>query len=155
MLARLDQELDPTRAAVNREGTLLRLESVPARGEETIKERVLSVVAEMGFIAERLSSPVSEEARWYSRDEVSELSAEEARVLTERWLAEMIDEGLIGQDDERKVRSALESILLACFLEAARTGKVELDLEPLSESMGLDTTEIGAIRDWLSRKLGG
>lgn len=154
MLARLD-ELTPGHWAVNREGTLLRLVAIQGQ-EEQIRDRVIEAISEMGFIAEETTDTVDDVSRWYSSAEIGELTAEEARVLADRWVHELLDEGSPELSEDR-LRTALEEMLTSAFLKAAETGVVRVDPEDFQYE-GKDpiiTKELDQVRDWLTRKLRG
>ena len=79
MLARLEEEHTVTRAEVNRHGTLLRLQLV----DPDATSSVIARLHDLGFMGEVTPNETSP-GRWYGRDAVGELSAEEARVIARR-----------------------------------------------------------------------
>ena len=79
MLAHLEKEQAVTSAEVNRHGTLLRVHLVGP--DATVA--VIARLQELGFMGEVTPNETSP-GRWYGRDGVGELSAEEARVIARR-----------------------------------------------------------------------
>lgn len=155
MLARLDELLAPVRAAVNREGNLLRVDDFDPKETEAVVEAAASLVAEMGYFAEPISTPPGEVTRWYGVGEVDELSAEEARVLTERWTEELLRDGLVQEAERQAAGDSIQSILSTIFREAAKTGVVRTDLSTLPREApgGLRKEVFDLVREWLVRKL--
>jgi hypothetical protein len=155
VLARLDEVIAPARSAADREGTLLRIAGV-ADQQKGINDLVIVTVNEMGFVAEKIDHLSEDVSRWYSSAEIDELSAEEARVLAERWAQELRDDVPAGLR-ESHLRGALEHILLSAFRQAAKTGIVQVDPAELrhEEIEGVDSEDFEQIRQWLIRKLSG
>lgn len=154
MLARLDEGLAPARAAVNREGTLLRIDGLDTNATGAVVESTVSLVSEMSYVAEPISDPV-DVIRWYEAAEVDELSAEEARVLTERWIEELLREGLIRETDRKAAHKSIHSILSVIFAEAAETGVLRTDRidAPAEPPEGVSKEVFDLVRKWLLRKL--
>lgn len=146
MLARLDEELAPSRSRVNREGTLLEV----AGSDRPVAARVVSVVQEMGFVA-MPEEGAPEVERWYSAAEVEELSEEEARVLAERWIVEMRSETIPSDLAEVELVGAMKSALMSMFRRAAETGVVTLNSEDLPD---LQSPEGRFAAKWLTRRAG-
>lgn len=113
--------------------------------------RVLRVVEQMSYFAAPVEDgPVVE--RWYGVDEIDELSQEEARVLTDRWIAELSGQSVI--DAPERLRAPLYDTLLLAMREAARTGTVDairLDRTALDTVLSPDDT--ARVLAWLQRKL--
>lgn len=149
MLARLDQNVKPLRASVDREGTLLRL---TGPGQPGIAARVAAIVEEMGYVAQPIETapPVS---RWFDSEEVDELSQEEARVLAGRWVEELAAEAVI--EEPHRLVEPLRATLFETFRSAARTGSVEavrIDVASLGTILGEDDVE--RVRRWIERRIG-
>lgn len=155
MLARLDEVLAPARAGVNREGNLLRVNDFDPKETESVVEAAVSLVAEKGYFAERISNPPEDVTRWYGVSEVEELSAEEARVLTERWIEELLRDGLVDEAERQAASDSIQSILSTTFREAAKTGMVHTDLSipPRAIPGGLRKEVFDLVREWIQRKL--
>jgi len=79
VLAHLEEVVGVSRAEVDRHGTLLRVHLVDASATGPLIARL----QELGFIAQVMPNEKSV-ARWYDRDAVGELSAEEAGVIARR-----------------------------------------------------------------------
>jgi hypothetical protein len=75
----LEEEQAVTRAEVNRNGTLLRVQLVDADATSSVIARL----HELGFMGEVTPNETSP-GRWYGRDAVGELSGEEAGVIARR-----------------------------------------------------------------------
>lgn len=113
---------------------------------------VMAIVGEMGYVAQPLETapPV---ARWFGRDEVEELSQEEARVLAERWADELAAEALIGETE--RLIEPLRAALLEAFRSAALTGSVDaVRIDADSIRAALTASEAEHVRLWIARKLG-
>lgn len=149
MLARLDEDLAPLRASVDREGTVLRLEG-PGRAD--VAARVASTVDRMGYIAAPIES-APHVSRWFGTAEVDELSQEEARVLAERWAAELAAAGVVGEP--HRVIEPLRAALLEAFHSATRTGSVDAVWIDAASLRGvLDEGEAERVRRWIESKIG-
>ena len=138
------------RAAVDREGTVLRLSGPGGSGD--VADRVAGLVGEMGFVAQPLGEAPSV-PRWFHAAEVDELSSEEASVLAERFVAELTDQNVI--QDAGRIAGPLRDWLLDAFRDAARSGV--LDAPAVDEGMlraRLDPDDAAAVRRWLEQKLG-
>lgn len=135
---------------MDREGTLLRLE-----GPETTKDlpaRATAIVERMGYVAEQIDAH-SEVLRWFGAAETDELSEEEARVLSERWVHELTAERVIEAPE--RLRDPLQAALLKAFRETASTGTVErLHLDATVIRAALDEIETGRVLRWITDKLG-
>ena len=153
MLARLDQELAPARAAVNREGDLLRIAGV--RGAP-VGSTVIAVVSTMGYLAEPAEAEPEHVSRWYTREEVAELSVEEARVLTTRLVAELEQEGILVRIDKAAATSFIEETLVSGFQKAAETGEIDIgSFEPPTIHRGFTPDQREELVRWLRRKAEG
>ena len=148
MLARLDEDLSPTRSSVNQEGNLLRV-----HGQDVDPVRVLAIVEEMGSIAEPIDVAPDVD-RWFGTADTDDLSQQEALVLAERWTRELADEGIIG--DAERVTEPLRVTLLASFRVAAQAGTIDdMPLDPTALRNALDEAEVTAVLQWMEQKLGG
>lgn len=155
MLARLDEVIASARhSAVNREGTLLRVQSPD--DEEEIKRRVIETVTEMSYFAQHIDHLPEDVTRWYSYAEIEELSAEEAKVPAELWVQELRELGPLALEGS-DLRRVLEDMLWSTFRRAAKTGIVQVDLGDLRHDgmEGVESDDFEQIRQWLIRKLDG
>lgn len=109
------------RAAVNREGDLLRIEELQGAAPE---QAVVAAVADMGYLVQPLDTRPEHVTRWYSREQVDELSVEEARVLAGRFKAELEREGILDAIDGSAAEGFIEETLLSGFRAAAETGEI-------------------------------
>ncbi len=149
MLARLDEELAPLRASVNREGSLLRVDGLEDDGDAS---RVVEVVESVGYLAQQ-TEDAPDVVRWFGTAEVDELSREEAQVLADRWSKELVEESVVHE--ETGVADVLRSVLVDAFREAARTGeigRIEIDMDALRSVLGEEVAR--AVRAWIRTRLG-
>jgi len=106
----------------------------------------------MGYVASQIEGP-SDVLRWFGAAEADELSAEEARVLSDRWVRELALERII--EEPERLRDPLQAALLTAFREAASTGSVEhLQLDPTAIQAALDVMEGERVLRWITSKLG-
>jgi hypothetical protein len=149
VLVRLDKELAPFRASVNREGDLLQLSGPEDRPDP--QARVMDVVHQMGYFAAAIEEH-PEVARWFGADDTDELSREEARVLAGRWVAELAEQKVIDAPD--RLAEPLRSALVESFGVAARTGAVEtIRLGRHAFAQVLSQTETDRVLEWIESKL--
>jgi hypothetical protein len=145
-LARLDEDLSPLRASVDREGNLLRLQG-PAT-ERDLAAEVDRVLDELGYSAQLLTDSALV-SRWFGAGETDELSQEEASVLAERWIHELSAEMKMPQ----RLSEPLRITLLETFRSAARTEIHEPHIEDAALRSVLDENEVQVVQQWLRRKL--
>lgn len=149
MLARLDERLAPCRAAVNREGTLLRIE---VQAGECDEPDVLAIVQETGYFAERTADSPRVD-RWFGSGDVEELSAEEADVLATRWTNDLRAEGVVATSPH--LTEVLRLILLDAMRASARSGVVAVArIEPDVFSSVFDEADRRRVTSWINAKLG-
>jgi len=142
--------LSSARAAVDREGHLLRLSAPEPDGG--LVARVIELMSSMGYVAEAAAEEVVPD-RWYQHHEVDELSAEEASVLARRWVDSMSSAGVVPA--AQRLFGPLSAVLLDTFRRAARTGIIEdIDLEDPRLRSALPDVEWLNVREWLLLRLG-
>ena len=153
MLARLDQELDPLRGAVDREGSVLRIAGRSSATEQTAIDRVVEIVSTMGYFAEPIQvGDQPNVARWFGLEEVPQLSEEEARILSERWTNALGEEGVIANAE--RIRTPLYEALVESMRQAASTGEIGLiNLDTASLRRTLDDSERQALKQWIESKV--
>lgn len=149
MLARLDQELAPARASVDREGSILRL---TGPGDDArLLPRVANALDAMGYTAVELET-APEVPRWFGAHEVDELSREEASVLARRWVGDLAADAVVA--DPELLVEPLQAWLLESFRRAARSGDVSL--MPIADSplaAALDREQLETVRRWLEQRV--
>jgi hypothetical protein len=158
VLARLDEELAPSRAAVDRGGNLLRIEGVNPQDRASVASAVISRVSEMGDRGEILDDQPMGIERWYSQDEVEELSMEEARILAGRLLAEIgeVEDPRWKDMDPSAARGFLQETLLNGFRKAAETGEIDLrSFRPPEAFEELTPEQQRSLVDWLRSRAEG
>lgn len=158
MLVQLDNLLAPARAFVNREGTLLKIIFDSPLDTGLLTDQVVRMVSEKGYFAELENEFVDRALRWFGTKEIRELSEEEANVLSERWVNELADEGVIpALIDASSIRRALYETLLAVMTDAAKAGTLgEAIWNPvhLKTIGGLTSEQTGRVQMWVGAKLG-
>lgn len=130
VLARIADLPCASSAEVDRSGTLLRLR-VAVEEREGCAGAVVARFAEAGYEARELAEPEAARALrgvagWYTRDEVAELSREEARVLAGRIASGFARAARVAIEVEQRVQRVLQTRILEVLLEGARTGRVSL-----------------------------
>lgn len=88
---------------------------------------VKSLVSEMGHRAEALEAEPKGVERWYSRDDLDDLSMEEARVLADRLISQMdeAEEPGLRDIDRSAALAFVQEALLSGFRSAAETGEID------------------------------
>lgn len=97
----------PAKVEVDHSGTLMR---VTPGGDA---ERVVSEIRSEGLKAEELSGDrgareVAAATSWYSRANIVELSREEFRTLARRWTAQVVQDGQLTPEQERRLVASLD-----------------------------------------------
>jgi hypothetical protein len=110
VLARLEEEPGVIQAEVDRHGTLLRVHLVDASATAPVIARL----QELGFFGQIMRNETSG-GRWYGRDAVGELSAEEAGVIARRVVPKFTREHRLI-DIESIVISLVTAALHQCFV---------------------------------------
>jgi hypothetical protein len=153
VLARLDQDLDPLRAAVDREGNLLRISGEPQQDERGLADRVVDIVTAIGYYAEPLDGETPDVTRWFAREDIPELSRAEAEILSERWAEDLAREGVISH--AAKIRDPLRDALLESFRDAASSGNVgRIAVDTLTMRKALEPSEFEKVKRWIESKVG-
>jgi hypothetical protein len=154
VLARLDQELGPLLAAVDREGSVLRIGGRSSTTQQTAIDRVVEVVSSMGYIAEPISVKDRPNVdRWFGLEEVPKLSEEEARILSDRWTKALGEEGVFA--DAERIRAPLYEALVESMRQAASTGEIgPINIDTGSLRRTLDDSERQALKQWIESKVG-
>jgi hypothetical protein len=106
----LEEEPGVTRAEVDRHGTLLRVHLVDASATAPIVARL----QDLGFIGE-VARDGAAGVRWYGREAVGELSAEEAGVIARRVIPKFAQEHRLA-DIEAIMISLVTAALHECFV---------------------------------------
>jgi hypothetical protein len=154
VLARLNQELDPLLAAVDREGRVLRMAGRSSTTEQAAIDRVVEVVSAMGYVAEPI--PVEDRPdidRWFGLKEVPKLSEEEARILSDRWTKALGEEGVVA--DAERIRAPLYEALVEFMRHAASSGEIgPINIDTPSLRRTLDDSERQALKQWIESKVG-
>ncbi|MEK6207391.1 MAG: hypothetical protein AABM32_07085 [Chloroflexota bacterium] len=111
MLARLEAEVGVNKAEVDRHGELLRIALAPTAEIGPVIARL----QELGFIGEIVPEGTTPQ-RWYGRNSVGELSAEEAGVIARRVVPKFAREhGLAGRVEVELI-SVVTAALHQCFV---------------------------------------
>ena len=111
MLARLEKEVGVTKAVVDRHGTLLRLHLLDDSAVGPVIERLL----DLGFVGQIVPNETPS-ARWYGRNDVSELSAEEAGVIARRVVPRFAREHQLAANVADTVGGIVTAALRECFV---------------------------------------
>lgn len=113
------------RSSVDREGSLLRIEGPD--NVAGLAARAAGIVEQMGYVAQPMEGQ-SHVSRWFDLATADELSQEEARVLTHRWIDDLGAEGVVKAP--HRLIDPLRAALLEAFRSAARTGSIDdLDID--------------------------
>lgn len=107
VLARLESVKGRGTVEVDRSGSYVRVR--PA----TLLTEVVEVLGKSGAAAQPLSAAetaevLAWETRWYTRENVRELTREEFKVLVRRWSKELKDKGDVTADEERRLVAGLD-----------------------------------------------
>ena len=109
MLAHLEEVVGVSRAEVDRHGTLLRVDLVDA----SVTAAMIARLRDLGFSGQVIEND-SSVGRWYGRDEVGELSGEEAAVIARRVVPKFSREYQLADPDA--IIGVVTAALHQCFV---------------------------------------
>jgi len=111
VLAQIEQQAGVTSVEVDRRGEFLR---VDAGGPEDVAA-VIARLYELGFAAERTTGSAAE-SQWYRRDNVGELSREEAGVIARRVVPAFVRANDLPPDQADTLTDLVAMTLHRCFV---------------------------------------
>lgn len=116
-------------------------------------ERMQAVLVEMGYRAELFSGDELPD-RWYGRDEVAELSAEEAERLSARLSEEFARHAGLPPRKSAGVRDGLRGACLKVMARYAEGGAPSIDdmLGDVRSEVSLTESETEALVAWLKER---
>lgn len=125
MLARLDHELAPARSETDHSGTHLR---VSGREGRDLVDRVVGLLAAMGYSAELVAPKEPVPDGWFGLDQVIELSMEEAGALAADWRQTLESTVTLTAETAEALESLLETTMRELFLQFSGSGLPPHDL---------------------------